>query len=81
MLAKEAAEFWNEPTRDGFPNMRMKINTELEFVERQFKTKQLPWCRDTLESLVAPYEPDESDHVLQRQGDLVGQIETSTWWC
>ena len=62
-LAKEAAEVWNEQTTDGFAGMR------------QWDNNELPWARDTLDSTVEPYEPAACDAVLQKQGDLQGQIE------
>ena len=65
---------WWTPVPSGlgnFANMRQKLNAELEDLEEQWKNKELPWSRETLESLVeaCPHNA-ESDAVLAAQEDL-----------
>ena len=60
--------------------MREKLNDELADIEQQWLQNELPWCRETLESLVEPYpHHSESDSVLANQGDLAGHYANYEW--
>ena len=52
--------------------MRARLNVELSFLKEQWDSNQLEWDRDTVDSLVEPYQASSYDAVLQRQGDLEG---------
>ena len=35
-ICREAGVLWNEPTTDGYSNMRAKINAELQVLKEEF---------------------------------------------
>ena len=75
LVCNEAAEmFWKE-TGGGFANMREKLNHELDIISKQYANHELPWTRETLESLVEPYPAAKDDAVLAKHGDLAGHME------
>ena len=41
LVCREAGVLWNEPTTDGYPNMRAKIDAELTCVEEEWKPGEL----------------------------------------
>ena len=70
LICREAGIFWNEPTTDGYADMRSKLNHELAAVADEFEAGGLPWCRYSVERLISPYpaRPDVDD-VLENMGE------------
>ena len=70
LICREAAQFWSEPTSDGFANMREKINYELSAVEDELKSGSLRWCKQSVERLIVAYpKRKEVDAILERIGE------------
>ena len=56
--------------------MRAKLNDLLEDIEDQWMNGELPWCRDTLESLVEPYQDNSAiDPIVALQADQAGHYD------
>ena len=54
----------------------MKLNAELDIVEHMWNDGDLPWGRDSIDSLVEAFPHySETDSVLERQGDIAGHYE------
>ena len=72
-ITNEAADLWWAPVPESqgdYPNMRAKLNDLLEDIEDQWMNGELPWCRDTLESLVEPYQDNSAiDPIIALQAD------------
>lgn len=70
LVCREAGEFWNEVTTDGYPNMRAKINAELQAIDEEISAGSLPWCQASIDKLIRPWKPVKGmDDVLQRLGE------------
>ena len=78
-VAKEAREFWWAPLPaelGNYSNMREKINDELAEIERMHANGELPWGRESVESLIEKYPAQsEVDDVLKAQADLAGHYD------
>ena len=69
-VCREAGVLWNEPTTDGYPNMRAKINAELACVEEEFNSGGLTWCESDVKRLISPYPAHKkTDDVLAQLGE------------
>ena len=69
-ICREAGELWNEPTTDGCPNMRAKINAELKILKEEFDAGDLSWSERNVRRLIDPYpKHDKVDKVLENLGD------------
>ena len=73
LICREAATFWNEPTKDGFANMREKINKELSYVADEIKSGSLRWNKECVARLIVEYPRNKHvDAILKRIGDDAG---------
>ena len=67
---REAAIFWNEPTSDGFSNMRSKIDVELAAVAEEVAENALKFCKEDITRLIAPYPAHRRvDSILEKVGE------------
>ena len=68
-VCREAGVLWNEPTTEGYPNMRAKINAEVACIEEEFNSGGLTWCESDVKLLISPYPAHERiDKVLDKFG-------------
>ena len=64
-ICREAGVLRNEPTTDGYANMRAKIDAELETLKEEFESGRLTWCERDAKRLINPYpKHDRIDRVL-----------------
>ena len=69
-ICREAGMLWNEPTTDGCPNMRAKINAELQDLKEEFDAGRLTWCERDVKRLISKYPVHEkTDRVLENSGE------------
>jgi len=68
LICREAGTFWNEPTTDGYQNMRPKIDGELAAVAEEYETGGLLWTSQDIKGLIMPYPPNKCDRVLSNLG-------------
>jgi hypothetical protein len=70
LICREAGEFWNEETTDGYPSMRSRIDAELAAVADEIETKGIAWSYRDVQRLIIPYpKRKEVDDVLEKLGD------------
>ena len=61
---------WNEPTTNGYANMRAKIDAELQDLKDEFDSGGLTWCERDVKRVITPYPKHEKhDKVLERLGE------------
>ena len=70
LVCREAGEFWNEKTSDGYPNMRARIDAELAAVADEVQAGGITWSFKNVRRLIIPYPTrKEVDALLARLGD------------
>ena len=70
LICREAAVFWNEPTRGGHGSVRNLIDSELAAVAEEASSGGLTWCRRDVGRLTTPYPSRKDvDRVLEALGD------------
>ena len=70
IICREAGVLWNETTTDGYPNMRAKINAELQELKEEFDSGGLTWCEADVLRLITKYPVhDKIDRVLENLGE------------
>ena len=70
LVCREAGEFWNEQTTDGYPNMRARIDAELAAVADEVQAGGITWSFKNVKRLILPYpKRKEVDALLARLGD------------
>ena len=83
LICREAGVLWNEPTTDGYPNMRAKIDAELQDLKEEFDSGGITFCERDVKRLIDPYpKHDKVDRVLENLGedfyhDSVHRLENS----
>ena len=69
-VCREAGVLWNEPTTDGYPNMRAKIDAELQDLKEEFEAGRLTWCERDVKRLISKYPARKKvDQVLENLGE------------
>ena len=69
-ICREAGVFWNEPTTDGYANMRAKVDAQLTAVAEEFNDGSLPWTQRDVRRLICPYpRHSKVDKILENIGD------------
>jgi hypothetical protein len=69
-ICREAGVFWREPTVDGYPSMRPKIDDELAAVAEEFESTGLVWSQAAVQNLILPYPPRrKADAILAKLGE------------
>ena len=69
-VCREAGVLWNEPTTDGYPNVRAKIDAELQDLKDEFESGGLTWCERDVKRLIDPYPKHvRVDRVLENLGE------------
>lgn len=70
LICREAGEFWNETTTDGYPGMRARIDVDLAAVADEIRTKGIVWSYRGVQRLFIPYPKNkEVDEVLEKLGE------------
>ena len=70
MVCREAGRLWNEQATDGYPNMRAKIDAELQDLKEEFDSGGLTWCEADVLRLITKYPVHEKiDRVLENLGE------------
>ena len=70
LVCREAGDFWNEETKDGYPNMRARIDAALAAVADELDTGGITWNFKDVKRLILPYRPrKEIDAMLARLGE------------
>ena len=70
LVCREAGEFWNEETTDGYPNMRARIDAELAAVADEIGTGGITWSLKDVKRLIVPYpKRKDVDATLERLGE------------
>ena len=70
LICREAAVFWNEPTRGGHGSVRHLIDSELAAVAEEASSGGLTWCQRDVGRLTTPYPSRKDvDRVLEALGD------------
>ena len=68
LIVKEAKEVWDGRTACGkYANMRAKLKDELNFLKERVHRGELPWCRESLGSLVMPYPREQGVRCSPRK--------------
>ena len=69
-ICREAGEFWNEETTDGYPSMRARIDADLAAVADEIDSKGITWNYRDVQRLIIPYpQRKEVDDRLERLGE------------
>ena len=70
LICREAGEFWNETTTDGYPGMRARIDVDLAAVADEIRSKGIVWSYRDVQRLFIPYPKNaEVDKVLEKLGE------------
>jgi hypothetical protein len=69
-IVREAANCWNEVTTDGIPNMKAKVDAEMEEFEETHEAGHIKWNHDSVRRLINEYPKHRRiDNVLENLGD------------
>ena len=69
-IVREAGQFWNEVTTDGFPNMRAKVEAEMADVQENYEAGHIKWNKYDVRRLICKYPIHKhTDKVLDNLGD------------